>query len=352
MSQTTRELRIALLGYGIAGKVFHFPLLRHVNGLRVSHVLSSRLSGADLPGVRITTDANQILADPEVDLVVVATPNETHFDLAQRALCAGKHVVVDKPFTTTVREARELIAVAAKSGRLLSVFHNRRWDSDFLTVKNILRENRLGEVMHFESHFDRYRPQVQQRWRELPGPGTGVWFDLGSHLADQALQLFGAPEAIYGDMAEQRNGATAPDYFHVILRYGNRRMILHASSLVAGDTPRFAVHGTRASYTKFGVDPQEDAMRRGEMPGAPGWGEDSRDGELVTQESAGLRATSVRTLPGNYLKYYEGIRDAILKQAHNPVPAEEALQVIALLEAAVESAKKKCELEFKPVAIS
>src|SRR5262249_22223563 len=155
---------------------------------------------------------------------------------------------------------------------------------------------------------DRYRPEVQQRWRELPGAGTGLWFDLGSHLADQALQLFGPPEAIYADMAAQRKGATTTDYFHVLMRYGSRRVVLHASSLVAGETPRFAIHGTLGSYTKFGLDTQEGALRRGDTPGRPGWGDDPRDGELVTHEDSVAHTSKVPTLPGNYLAYYESVR--------------------------------------------
>jgi predicted dehydrogenase len=341
------EVRVGLLGYGLAGRVFHFPLLSHVGGLCVTHVLSSKAKSAELPGVRIASDANQIFSDPQVDLVVIATPNQTHFDLAQRALRAGKHVVVDKPFTTTVAEAGELIAFAKQSRKLLSVFHNRRWDADFLTLKSLLRENRLGEVVHFESHFDRYRPEVQPRWRELPGSGSGVWFDLGPHLADQALQLFGPPEAICGDLVAQRKGAKTDDYFHVVMRYGTRRVILRAGSLVAAETPRFTVDGTQGSYTKFGLDSQEDALKRGETPGSPGWGEDPRDGELVTPESSGAHTSRVRTLAGNYLKYYEGVRDAILKSAPNPVPPEEALQVMAVLEAAMESSRSRKELPFR-----
>ena len=350
MAESNVELRVALIGYGLAGRVFHFPLLSRVTGLRVSHVVSTRLKGGDLPGVRIVSDAKQVFSDPGVDLVVVATPNATHLDLARQALEVGKHVVVDKPFTTTVSDARELVALSKRARRLLSVFHNRRWDADFLTVEQLLRQNQLGEVVHFESHFDRYRPQVQQRWRELPGPGSGVWFDLGPHLADQALRLFGTPEAVYADLAAQRQGAKTDDYFHVVLRYGARRVILHAGSLVAPETPRFSVHGTHGSYVKFGLDPQEEALKAGKVPGTAGWGEDPRDGELVTRAEDRAHISTVRTLPGNYLAYYEGVRDAILKDAPNPVPPAEALQVMALLATAVESARKRCELPFKSVA--
>jgi predicted dehydrogenase len=190
---------------------------------------------------------------------------------------------------------------------------------------------------------------VQQRWRELPGPGSGVWFDLGPHLADQALRLFGTPEAVYADLAAQRQGAKTDDYFHVVLRYGPRRVILHAGSLVAAESPRFSVQGTNGSYVKFGLDPQEEALKAGKVPGTRGWGEDPRDGELVTQAAGGPHTSTVRTLPGNYLAYYVGVRDAVLKGAPNPVPPPETLQVMALLETAVESARKRCELPFKPV---
>lgn len=346
MAQTASEVRIALFGYGYSGQTFHLPLVTHVQGLRVTHVVSSK-ANLKLPGIRITAVAEEVFADPQVDLVVIATPNDSHFALAQRALQAGKHVVVDKPFTTAVAEAQQLIALAKASGKLLSVFHNRRWDSDFLTVKLLLGQNRLGEIMHFESHFDRFRPQVHERWRERPGAGSGVWFDLGSHLADQALQFFGAPDSIYADLAAQRTGATATDYFHVILEYGPRRVILHAGSLVAAKTPRFVLHGTAGSYTKYGLDTQEEALKRGETPGGPGWGEDSREGALTTGDSVAAHAIAVRNLPGNYLAYYQAVRDALLKGKPNPVPGEEALQVMAALETAEESARLGKKLSFK-----
>lgn len=265
------EIRVALIGYGYAGQTFHLPLLTHVKGLRVTHVVSSK-ANLKLRDIRVTPAADEVFGDPELELVVIATPNDSHFRLARHALLAGKNVIVDKPFTITVAEAQELIALANKSQRLLSVFHNRRWDADFLTVQQLLGKGRLSEVMHFESHFDRFRPQVQQRWRERAGPGSGVWFDLGSHLADQAMQLFGTPDSIYADLAVQRRSATATDYFHVVMEYGARRVILHAGSLVAAEIPRFALHGTGGSYIKYGLDTQEEALKRGKVPGRTGWG--------------------------------------------------------------------------------
>ena len=343
-----REIRVALIGYGYAGQTFHLPLLTHVKGLRVSHVVSSK-TNLKLPGIRVTRAAEQVFGDPELELVVIATPNDSHFPLAEQALLAGKNVVVDKPFTTTVAEAQELIALANQSRRLLSVFHNRRWDADFLTLQQLLEKDRLGEVMHFESHFDRYRPQVQQRWRERAGPGSGVWFDLGSHLADQALQLFGAPDSIYADLAVQRRGATATDYFHVIMEYGTRRVILHAGSLVAAETPRFALDGTGGSYIKYGLDTQEEALKRGKVPGNAGWGRDPRQGNLFTPKGKSTHTKPVPNLRGNYLKYYEAVRDALLKGNSNPVPPEEALRVMQVLEMGEESARLGKKLKFNSV---
>jgi scyllo-inositol 2-dehydrogenase (NADP+) len=339
------EVRVALVGYGYAGQTFHLPLLTHVAGLRVTHVVSSKTK-LRLAGTCVTPAVEQVFGDPQVDLVVIATPNESHFPLAQRALLAGKNVVVDKPFTTTVAEAQELIALAKKARLLLSVFHNRRWDADFLTVRQLFRKNLLGEVMHFESHFDRFRPQVQNRWRERAGPGSGVWFDLGSHLADQALQLFGAPDYIHADLAVQRPGAATTDYFHVVMEYNVSRVILHASSLVAAETARFKLHGTCGSYIKYGLDTQEEALKRGKVPGSAGWGRDARRGTLYAARRESIRSKLVPQLPGNYLRYYEAVRDALLEGKPNPVPAEEALQVMQVLETGEESARLGNKLKF------
>src|SRR3954462_14666444 len=191
-----------------------------------------------------------VVAQADLDLVVIATPNDTHADLARRALEAGRHVVVDKPFTLTLAEARELAHLAARAGRVLSVFHNRRWDADFLTLRRLVADGTLGEVLALESRFDRFRPEVRKRWREAAIPGGGLWYDLGPHLVDQALRLFGPPSAVYGDLARQREGAEAVDYAHVLLRYPRLRVILHAGMLVPGETPRFTLHGTLGSYVK------------------------------------------------------------------------------------------------------
>jgi predicted dehydrogenase len=335
-------VKVALLGYGFAGKTIHAPLIRSVPGLELATVVSSNPGKvkADLPDVAVAGSPGEAFGDASVELVVIATPNDTHFALGRQALAAGKHVVIDKPFTVTVDEAVELIARSEAAGRLLSVFHNRRWDSDFLTVRQVIASGELGEVMHFESHYDRYRPQVQARWREGPGKGSGIWFDLGSHLVDQALVLFGVPETVYADLEMQRAGAKAVDYFHVVLRYGRRRVILHGSNLFADSSRRFEVHGTLGSYGKRGMDPQEAALRRGEAPGGPGWGVDAEDGTLHT--AGGTRTAP--TIPGDYREYYRRIVKAVREGGPNPVSPFEALATMAMLAAGCTSAEERREI--------
>src|SRR5580658_265000 len=350
MQPNAPPLKVALVGYGFAGKTFHAPLLARVPGLQLTHIVSSDAAKVKKDwDVTVLAKPEEAFAIPEIDLIVVATPNPTHFDLARKALNEEKHVVVDKPFTNTVAEAAQLVALAASRRRLISAFQNRRWDADFLTLRKLLNDDALGEVVHFESHYDRYRPEPRQRWREQPGPGSGIWFDLGSHLVDQALQLFGPPEAIYADLEMQRPRGQAVDYFHAILRYGRSRVILHGASLVLAEIPRFIVHGALGSYTKFGMDPQEEALKRGEIPGSPGWGQDPQTGTLVTKKGDGFDERQLPNVPGNYLAYYRGIRDAIVLGAPNPVTAEEGLSVINVLETGIKSSAARTELPFTQI---
>ena len=235
-----KTINIALIGYGFVGKTFHAPLIQSIEGLTLA-VVSSRDEEKvkrDLPNVLVVATPEEAIQHPDVDLVVIASPNATHAPLAALALNAGKHVVVDKPFTLDMQEARELIALADEKQRLLSVFHNRRWDSDFLGIKQVIEEGRLGKVKLFESHIDRFRPEVRVRWREQNVPGSGLWFDLGPHLIDQTLQLFGLPQSVQGNIATLRDGAEINDWAHVVLNYPEHKVILHASMLVAGGTSR------------------------------------------------------------------------------------------------------------------
>ncbi|SMC17769.1 Predicted dehydrogenase [Andreprevotia lacus DSM 23236] len=344
----TTPLNVALLGYGYAGKTFHAPLIAATPGLHLTAVLSSSPAKvhADFPAAQVHAEAAAILADPLIQLVVIATPNDTHHPLAKTALLAGKHVVVDKPFTLTVAEARELEQIAGERGLLLSVFHNRRWDADFLTVKHLIESGQLGRVAQFESHFDRFRPEVRQRWREGAGAGAGLWYDLGPHVIDQALQLFGKPQAVYADLAVRRDGGLSVDDAHVLLRYADKRVILSASMLVAGGSPRFVVHGTRASFVKYGLDTQEDMLKAGLQPGCAGWGDDPRHGELLIGTAGEPQRESVPTLTGDYRAYYGGVHAAITQGAANPVPADQAIAVMEILELALRSSEAKRELSL------
>ncbi|HIE9191692.1 TPA: oxidoreductase [Klebsiella pneumoniae] len=336
MSNNT--INIALIGYGFVGKTFHAPLIRSVPGLNLAFVASrdEEKVKRDLPDVTVIASPEAAVQHPDVDLVVIASPNATHAPLARLALNAGKHVVVDKPFTLDMQEARELIALAEEKQRLLSVFHNRRWDSDYLGIRQMIEQGTLGAVKHFESHFDRFRPEVRVRWREQNVPGSGLWFDLGPHLIDQALQLFGLPQSVQGNIATLRDGAEINDWAHVVLNYPAHKVILHCSMLVAGGSSRFTVHGDKGSVIKARADQQESQLLAGVVPGSAGWGQD--DDPLVIYD-ASLQAHAQATPQGDQRQYYMLIRDALKGQIANPVPPVEALAVMAVLEAAVRSAE-------------
>lgn len=326
-----------LIGYGTAGAFFHAPLIAAEPGLALRRVASSRRQAieADHPGVNVDANPATLIGAEDIDLVVIATPNQTHHPLAMQALAAGKHVVIDKPMALDPNEARELIAAAAKAGRMLSVFHNRRWDDDFLTVQDLLGRNALGEINYFESHFDRYRPAIKPGWREGDGEGTGVLFDLGSHLADQALHLFGMPEAVTADVLVQRPQAHVPDYFHLQLHYGRRRVILHSSTLAAAHGPRFIVHGERGSFTTHGLDGQEAMLRSGHRPGQAPWPPAARSGVLTAGDGT---ETAMALQPGAYARYYADVVRAIKDSVAPPVTGNEALDVMRVIAAAQSSA--------------
>lgn len=339
-------IRVGLICYGYASKTFHAPLISGTPGMTLAAVASSDENKvhADWPAMPVVSGPERILNDPNIDLVVIPTPNDTHFPLAKAALEAGKHVVVDKPFTVTLSQARELEALAISGGRLLSVFHNRRWDSDFLTVKALINEGLLGEVGYFESHFDRYRPQVRNRWREQGGPGSGIWYDLAPHLLDQVVNLFGLPVSMQVDLAQLRPGSQSTDYFHAVLAWPQRRVVLHGTLVAAAETARFIIHGSRGSYVKYGLDPQEERLKSGERLPQEDWGYDMRDGVLTRAEGEDITEESWLTLPGNYPAYYAAIRDALNGSGTNPVPASQAIQIMELIELGLESARHRTTL--------
>lgn len=333
-----QAIRVGLIGFGYASQTFHAPLLRATAGFRIELVASRRPAAdvaAKAPGAAVQADPGAVATHAAVDLVVIASPNDTHAPLAEAALRAGKHVVVDKPFTLTSAEARHLAAVAAQTDGLLSVFQNRRWDSDFLTVQRAIQAAALGQVALFESRLDRFRPQVRDRWRERAEPGSGLLYDLGPHLIDQALVLFGVPESVQATLAQQRAKAQSVDYAHLVLRYGPRVVMLQASLLVAGGTARFLVHGERASLVKQKPDVQEDQLRAGMVPGANGWGVDPDD--AILYDGASGRMETVKAVAGDQRGYYAALRDALNGRGPNPVSPLQAVTVMAILEAALRS---------------
>jgi scyllo-inositol 2-dehydrogenase (NADP+) len=335
-------INVGLIGYGLAGSAFHAPLIGSVPQFRLSKVVTSRRDqvAKDLPGVAAVPNIKEVLDDPFIDLLVIASPSAHHFEHATAALLAGKHVVVDKPFATTAREADELIALAESQGLILSVFQNRRWDGDYLTARHCIEQGWVGKVFHYEVHFDRFRPQIKAGWREEPQPGSGILYDLGAHLIDQSLQLFGMPRAVTADIIAQRAGAKVEDYFHLVLDYAPLRVILHAATLVPHPGPRLTVHGDGGSFLKSGLDGQEDALKQGLRPGDQQWGADQREyyGDLTP---AGGTTRKVETLRGGYEKYYELLAACLLTGTPPPVDAHDSRNGIVVIEAAQRSAAER-----------
>jgi scyllo-inositol 2-dehydrogenase (NADP+) len=335
---------VGLIGYGLGGSVFHAPLVRAEPRLRLHAVVTSRADQVrrELPGVGVVGGAEELLADPAVELVVVAAPNAVHHDLAAAALAAGRHVVVDKPFTLSAADADQLIAQAEATGRRLSVFHNRRWDGDFLTLRRLVEAGVLGEVAELISRYDRFRPAPRGSWKEADVPGSGVLWDLGPHLVDQALALFGRPETVWADVGVQRAGVEAVDYAHLVLGYGRLRVLLHAGMLVRDPGPRFEVHGDRGSFVTWGMDDQEQALRAGVRPGDPGWGSVAPDRRgTLTTEVAGLELDGrVAGLPGAYETFYAAMAAAVAGEGPVPVAPGEARDTVAVLELALQSARQ------------
>jgi predicted dehydrogenase len=329
-----------VIGFGFVSKTFHVPLLKGTDGYKITAVSSSHPADvlAVLPDIDVVSDPKALATHPDIDLVVIASPNETHAPLAELAMRAGHNVVVDKPFTITVEQARHLAAVAREKDVLLSVFQNRRWDSDFLTVQDAIRRDLTGRIVLFESRIDRYRPDVRDRWREVPGPGAGLLYDLGPHLIDQTLLLFGIPDSVQATLAKQRRGARTDDYFQLVLRYGEMVATLGAGSLVSGGSARFAVHGEKASVVKQKPDIEEDQLRAGVLPGSPEWGVDPDDAILYDGATGDTRA--LKAARGDQRGYYVALREALLGRAPNPVPPEQGATVMAIIEAGLRSANE------------
>jgi predicted dehydrogenase len=340
MNRTERKqdevIRVGLIGYGYVGRTFHAPLIQSVSGMVLSVIGSSQGKALrDTFPESTICSAEDVTTREDVDLVVIASPNESHYPLALAALRAGKDVVIDKPFTVTLDEARSLRQVAEQEKRLLSVFHNRRWDSEIIAAKEALASGVLGEVTHFECHMDRFRPNVRHRWREDPGPGAGLWYDLGPHLIDLSLYLFGLPHSVSASFATLRDGGRTDDWAHIQLFYDRLRIVLHSSLLVAGGGPRSVLHGTKASWAKYGADVQEEQLKAGISPLDPAFGHDPTPCFLFDGDT-GVK-TEIPSPHANQRGYYVAIRDTILRGEPSPVPARDAIATMAILEASFQS---------------
>ena len=342
-------IRVGLIGFGLAGRVFHAPLISSVDGLELAAVLERSTDNAAerYPGITTYRTLEAMLADSSLSLFVVATPNATHFSVAWQALEAGKSVVVDKPTAITSAEIASLMELAAAKNALLIPFHNRRWDSDFQTLYKLIREDTVGRIVSLESTFDRWRPvpRAPGAWKEDPAQG-GMLLDIGTHLGDQALALFGRPEAVGAEVTRERDGEGASDAFTVRLRYADFSVTLAANVLSTLPRPRYHLRGAQGNYSKWGLDPQETALSKITYIGEGPWGQEPPHdwGNLSVDVDGGLVSRPVRPIPGDYRLYYAGVRDALLGKSHPPVPALAAWRVARLLEWATESSTQRREI--------
>ncbi len=340
-------IRTALVSFGISSRTFHAPFLTTLPEYQLIRVVErkTRDSEAKYPQVKVVSQFEALLNDAKVELVIITSPNETHFPYAKAALEAGKHVVVEKPFTNTAAEAKELVELSARSGKVLSVYHNRRYVADFRTMKEILEKKLLGDLHEFVSHYDRYRPDPRTIgvWREKAVPGSGVFYDLGSHLIDQSLVLFGHPKNINADLRKQKPYSQVDDYFAVDLDYGFLKVTLHSGMLIREMGPRYMMHGTIGSFIKNGEDLQEERLKAGELPVGEQWGHEPEeqyglihtviDGELVRRKYPSLR--------GDFGDYYRNLYKSIREGAPVSESAAQAHNVIRIIELAFESSEKK-----------
>ena len=343
---------VGLIGFGLAGRAFHAQVIRATPGLRLAAILQRHGNEAaeKYPDVRVVRSVQGLLDIREIRLVVIATPNETHAPIARQCLQAGRHVVVDKPFATTWKEAVRLVELARECGRLITVYQNRRYDGDFQAIRQIVADGTLGRIVRFETNYDRFRPDLKPgAWRERVGPGSGILFDLAPHLIDHALVLFGLPEAVTADVRVERSVAVVDDAFDVMLHYAaGMRAVLRSTMLAAAPRPRFVLHGTRGSFFKQSFDPQEINLRRGYVPENGPWGAEPQEdwGVVTTIENDVVTKRSVRSSNSDYRDYYANVREAILGRATLAVTPEHALDVMRVLEMAQESSTKRCTIAW------
>lgn len=341
-------VKVGLIGFGLAGQAFHAPVIRGVPGMELASILERRgtLAEQKYPGVRVARTLDELLSDKEIQLCVIATPNDSHSELAKACLLAGRDVVVDKPFAPTLSESEELVRLAAERSRLITVYQDRRFDGDFATVKKIVQSGQLGTVVEYEARFDRFRVEPKANaWRERAGQsGAGVLFDLGPHVIDQALVLFGQPKSITASAFCQRETSQVDDAFDVCLEYPRLRAMARARIIAYAPGPHFLIHGTNGSFVKYGMDPQEERLRSGNFPEGTDWGadwgvEDEQWAGALSQ--VGKPSVKVRTQRGDYRGFYANVRDAIEKKAALEVTPEQALRTMRAIMLAHKSSRER-----------
>ncbi len=344
-------IKTGIASYGMSGLVFHAPLL-HVNpGFELVKIVERSYKGSKerYPYISIVRSLEDLLQDEHIELIIINTPDSTHFEYCKLALEAGKHVVVEKPFTLKVEEAEQLIQLSKKQEKLLSVFQNRRWDGDYLTVKKVVEDKLLGRLVSFESHFDRYRNFIKPNtWKEEQTSGAEILFNLGSHMIDQAYDLFGMPESVSADIGIQRTDGVADDFYNVVLRYKGMQVCLKSSYLVREEGPRYLLHGTEGSFLKWGLDRQEADLKMGKYPDEPDWGKEPKKlwGKLNTELNDLHFTGRIETIPGNYQSYYENIYDAIRNGAKLVVQPNQSLELIKIIVGAIESNRTGNAVKF------
>ena len=351
-------VRVGLIGFGLAGQAFHAPVIRAVPGMELACIVerSSTQAREKYPDVRVARTLEELLADKEIELCVVATPNDSHLELARACLLAGRHVVVDKPFAPTLRESEELVRLAAECGRLITVYQDRRWDGDFGTVKKIVQSGRLGTVVEYECRFDRFRPEPKANaWRERADqPGAGILFDLGPHVIDQALVLFGEPRAITASAFCERATSQVDDSFDVCLEYSDSgaglRAMARARIIAFAPGPHFLIHGTKGSFMKYGVDPQEARLRAQDFPQGLDWGADwgeEPESSWGTLSLVGEPSVKVKTERGDYRGFYANVRDAIEKKTPLEVSPQQALRTMRAIMLGHKSSRERRTVEWE-----
>ncbi|NMM48767.1 oxidoreductase [Marinigracilibium pacificum] len=346
MSQSNETIKVGISGFGMAGSVFHAPIIASCSktelvAINTSNPQAEHTIKETYPNVNIFQSYEDLLAS-NVDLIVIPTPNETHFQLAKQALEAGKNVVIDKPMTVTSKEAEELIKLANSKNLVLSVYHNRRWDTDFLTLQKVIKEDRLGNIVDAGISFNRFRDFLKDNWREKDVPGGGILYDLGPHLIDQAVCLFGMPDEVYADIRKQRPEAVVEDRFTIILFYPDKRVTLNAGMLASWQGPKILVQGTKGAYLKYGLDPQEALLKKGKTPAdSPSlWGKQSSERQPKIIHPDGTQE-NLTAIPGDYRGYYSNIATSILEKSTPEVTGIDGLNTIKIIEAAISSSKEK-----------